>query len=405
MNPAKKDHFLFLGPESPEKVYWAERSAAGGVAVGQGPLSEAQHLQGEKVVVLVPGPAVLLTEAVIPGHRGRMIKKSIPYAIEENLAEDIENLHFAHGPLSKTGEIPVAVVAKTQMESWLAILNENGIEAKCIVPATMTIPLTPEQWSVVFTDSQFMLRKDLWHAYAGDIGSLSVFLEAEMAGAPEQQPSIQLYADEESSINYEDAVPGVSISAIHKKPLIQLLIDGYGEKGMINLLQGDYSRLAGWRDLWGKWQLPVIALVLLGLLNVTGFAFDYYRLKAGNSELNDRIKTIYLQSFPGSRRVVNARAQMEQKLTELQENNGAQSSFFEVYDKTGPLILATSGFSLNNLRFNNGRFDFDFKIKDLQSLEKLKYNLAKIPGIAIEIKHAEATGSQVKAKIQIKSRQ
>jgi general secretion pathway protein L len=269
----------------------------------------------------------------------------------------------------------------------------------------MTIPLAPEQWTVVFIDSQFLLRKDLWHAYAGDIGSLSVFIEAEMAGAPEQQPSIQLYADEESSINYEDAVPGVTISDIHKKPLIQLLIDGYDEKGMINLLQGDYSRLAGWRDLWGKWQLPVIAVVLLGLLNVSGFAFDYYRLKTGNSELNDRIKAIYLQSFPGSRRVVNARAQMEQKLNELQGDIGAQSSFFEIYDKTGPLVQATPDFSLNNLRFNNGRFDFDFEIKDLQSLEELKRNLANIPGIAIDIKHAEVAGSQVKAKIQIKSRQ
>jgi general secretion pathway protein L len=404
MNPAKKDHFLFLGPESPEKVAWAARSAAGEIVVGHGPLSEAHHLQGEKVVVLVPGAEVLLTEAIIPGSR-RIIKKSIPFALEENLADDIENLHFAHGPLSKTGGIPVAVVAKARMESWLAMLNEHGVEAKYLVPATMTIPLTPEQWSVVLTENQFMLRKGPWQAYAGDIGSLPLFLKEELAGDAEQQPLIQLYTDEDCAINCEEVIPDIRISDRHRKPLLEFMVAGYDEKKMINLLQGDYSRHAGWRDLWVKWQLPIVALVLLCLMNIGAFSFDYYSLKTRSSELNERIKAIYLQSFPNSRRVVNAKVQMEQKLVELQGDIGAHGSFFAVYDKTIPLFLAASGFSLSNLRFNNGRFDFDFEIKDLQSLETLKHNLANIPGIAIDIKHAEATGSQVKAKIQIKSRQ
>ncbi|MEN8134376.1 MAG: type II secretion system protein GspL [Thermodesulfobacteriota bacterium] len=404
MNPAKKNHFLFLGPEAPGKVAWAAWSATDGFVVGQGPLSEAHQLQGEKVVVLVPGTEVLLTEAIIPGNSGRIIKKSIPFALEENLADEIEDLHFAHGVLRKNGAISVAVVAKAQMESWLAILNEHDIEVRSLVPATMAIPLTPEQWSLVLTDSQFMLRKGTWQAYAGDIGSLPVFLAEELAADSAQQPSLQLYTDEDCSINCEEAVPAMGISVRHRKPLLQLLVDGYDEKKMINLLQGDYSRHAGWRDLWLKWQLPIVAVVLLCLMNIGAFSFDYYRLKSGSAELNERIKAIYLQSFPGSRRVVNARAQMEQKLAELQEEIGAHSSFFEVYDKTLPLFLATSGFSLNNLRFNNGRFDFDFEIKDLQSLETLKHNLASIPGIVIDIKHAEATGNRVKAKIQIKSR-
>lgn len=405
MNSTKKDYFLFLGPDAPEKVYWAERPAYGEVVTGQGSLSEALHLYGEKVVVLVPGSDVLLAEVVIPGNRGRIIEKSIPYALEENLAEDIGNLHFAHGSSGKTGEVPVVVVAKTKMESWLTILNDNGVEAKCIVPATMAIPFTPGQWSVVVSDRLFMLRKDSWHAYAGDINSLPFYLEAELTSDSNQQPSIQLYVDDGCSVDYEEIVPDLSPVTTDKKPLLQFLVDGYEEKEVINLLQGAYSRHAGWRDLWKKWRLPAIAVMALFLLNITGFSFDYFKLKNENIELNNRIKAIYLKSFPGSRRVVNARAQMEQKLVELKQEVGTQSGFFEIYDKTVPLLLATSGFSLNNFRFNNGRFDFDFDIKDLQALEKLKHNLLNIPGVAIDIKHAEASGSLVKAKIQIKSRQ
>ena len=42
--------------------------------------------------------------------------------------------------------------------------------------------------------------------------------------------------------------------------------------------------------------------------------------------------------------------------------------------------------------------------KDLESLEALKNNLGNLPGIGIDIKHADASGDQVIAKIQIKSR-
>lgn len=401
MNSEKKDYFLLLGPGAPEKVFWATRSVAG-IVVEEGPLREAHLLQGKKVVVLVSAAEVLLTEAIIPGNR-RIIKKSIPFALEENLADDIENLHFAHGPLKKTGATPVAVVAKVQMEEWLDMLAVQGIEVKSLVPATMAIPLTPEQWSVVLTDSQFILRKSLWQAYGGDIGSLPLFLDDGLTGDVDQHPSLQLYIDEDCEMDSADIISESRISAHHKKPLLQVLVDGYDEKQQINLLQGDYSRHAGWRDLWSQWQLPIIAVALLILMNIGTFCLDYYSLKSQSAELNEQIKTIYLQSFPDSRRVVNARAQMEQKLATLQDDIGSDSSFFEVYDQTIPLILATSGFSLNNLRFNNGRFDFDLEIKDLQSLETLKRNLAKNPGVAIDIKHVETSGSQVKAKIQLKS--
>jgi general secretion pathway protein L len=404
MNPAKKEYFLYLGPESPEQVSWAERPAYGKVVIGHGPLAEAVPPRGEKVVVLVPGSEVLLAEVVMPGRRGRIIKRSIPYALEENLAEDIDSLHFAHGPIAKSGEVPVVVVANAKMESWLADLAEHGIEARCLVPATLAIPLSPEHWSLVFAGSRFMLRKDRWHAYADDIESLGVYLAEELADSPALPPALQLYTDEERAINPEESLAGLRVAASQQKPLLELLAEGFDEKNMIDLLQGDYSRHAGWRELWVRWQLPAVAVALLVLLNIAGFAFDYYRLHSENAELTNRITAIYQQSFPGSRRVVNARAQMAQKLAQLQEDVGLQSGFFDVYDKVAPLLLATSGFSFNNLRFNEGLFDFDFAIKDLEALEAFKQKMGGIPGLAVEIKHAEAGGGLVKAKIQIKSR-
>jgi general secretion pathway protein L len=291
------------------------------------------------------------------------------------------------------------------MESWLASLAEHGIEARCLVPATLALPLEPGQWTVFLSGRQFMLRKDSWYAYAGDIGSLGAYLAAELTDSSDLPPAVRLYTDDAApAIDPEESLAGVRIAASQQKPLLGLLAEGFDGKTMIDLLQGDYSRHAGWRELWQRWQLPAVAVGLLVLLSVIGFAFDYYRLHAEDAALSKEITAIYRQSFPGSRRIINARAQMEQKLAELQEDIGLQSGFFDLYDKVVPLLLATPGFSLSNLRFNNGMFDFDFGIKDLEALEAFKQKIGNIPGLAVEIKHAEAGGGQVKAKIQIKSR-
>jgi hypothetical protein len=68
-------------------------------------------------------------------------------------------------------------------------------------------------------------------------------------------------------------------------------------------------------------------------------------------------------------------------------------------------MIEVAGFSLDNLRFSNGRFDFDLEIEDLEALEKLKSSLADLSGIDMEIKNAETVGKKVKTQIQIKGRQ
>lgn len=402
MKYARKEYFLFLEPGAPDKVDWLERAADGATASGRGTLAEAQqYFRGEKVVVMVPGLEVLLTGVPVPGNRGRIVIKSIPFALEENLADDVDNLHFAHGHIINKEEIPVAVVARERMDSWLVMLNENGIEAKSIVPSTMSIPLTEGHWSVVISDGCFLFRKDDWHGGAGDIGSLPLFL-GETLKENEQRPDVRLYIDEDCPDDCEAALSGMEVAATKRKPLLEILAEGYVEKKAIDLLQGDYSPNAGWREMWQKWRAPIAALVLLGLLNICLFAVDYFSLKSENADLSKRIETVYRRAFPDSRRIVNPRAQMEQKLVKLEQGSGGQNVFFELYDKTVPLLLESEGFSLNNFRFNNDRFDFDFEIKDLQALEKLKNNLANLSGIAIDIRNAETAGGKVQAKIQIK---
>ena len=64
----------------------------------QGSLEQAAlEAAGCRVIVLVPGVDVVLTSAVVPSRNRQRIMSAIPYMLEDQLAEDVDSLHFAIG--------------------------------------------------------------------------------------------------------------------------------------------------------------------------------------------------------------------------------------------------------------------------------------------------------------------
>ena len=85
---------------------------------------------GRHVCVLVPGTDVLLAEPELPVKAGTKLQQVVPYALEEQLAEDIDDLHFAIGKrAADSATTPVAVVAHSLMDEWLDALQGRGHRA------------------------------------------------------------------------------------------------------------------------------------------------------------------------------------------------------------------------------------------------------------------------------------
>ena len=90
-----------------------------------GPLTlAAARAAGRRLAVLVPGTDVLLAEPDVPVKAGAKLPQLVPYALEEQLADDIDDLHFAIGKRSgDSHRVPVAVVTRALLDEWLATLR------------------------------------------------------------------------------------------------------------------------------------------------------------------------------------------------------------------------------------------------------------------------------------------
>ena len=80
-------------------------------------MDAAASASGRRLRVCVPGSAVLLLHANIPSSNTQKILQAVPFALEDRLAQDVDNLHFAVGIRDARG-YPVSVVTKTQMQQW-----------------------------------------------------------------------------------------------------------------------------------------------------------------------------------------------------------------------------------------------------------------------------------------------
>src|ERR1700722_10703700 len=144
------DWLLLRLPRAPyEDASWMVADTRG-IAVeapASGPLSLATTAAaGRHVCVLVPGTDVLLMEPELPLKAGTKLQQIVPYALEEQLAEDIDELHFAIGRrVGESTRTPVAVVARALMDEWL-----GAVQAVSIIPETMyadvdLLPANPGQ--------------------------------------------------------------------------------------------------------------------------------------------------------------------------------------------------------------------------------------------------------------------
>ncbi|MBT8063156.1 MAG: type II secretion system protein GspL, partial [Gammaproteobacteria bacterium] len=126
----------------------AEGTPQGSIHIG--PLENAAgEGAGLRVVALVPGTECLLTRVRIPGNKRQKLLRAVPYALEDQLSDEVENLHFALGDRDGDGQWPVAVISRAYLESLLETLSGAGLDVQQVIPEVLAIPYNQGDYSVL----------------------------------------------------------------------------------------------------------------------------------------------------------------------------------------------------------------------------------------------------------------
>ena len=125
-----------------------------------GELAQATAMAtGRRVAVILPASEVLATESDAPAKGAAKLAQVIPYALEERVADEIENLHFAIGERdAATGRVPVVVIARARIDARLAELRAAGLNPQAIYSEATLLPAMPGQMIALLDGDSLTIR-------------------------------------------------------------------------------------------------------------------------------------------------------------------------------------------------------------------------------------------------------
>ncbi len=348
-----------------------------------GPLAlAAARTAGRRICVLVPGADVLLAEPDVPLRAGTKLAQLVPYALEEHLAEDIEQLHFAIGRrAADSPRAPVAVVARSLLDGWLSTLHGAGIEPDVMYADSNLLPENPGQAVALLEEDGVFVRPPGGSPVTLPADALAEALLIAQSGADTTATGARgliLYTGapewQRHSAQVESARPhfdGIKVQLLTGGPLA-LFAQQLPSGSLINLLQGTYtptsSRAVGLR----AWRVAAILLACLVGLHVVGKTVELQVLKKREHQLDASIRTTFHSALPGEPPVADARARMEQR---LQAARGAGGGLLPALQALVQARGAAPGTNVLGLNFKGGSLEMKLSAPDAASLDRVSQSL------------------------------
>ena len=386
-----------LGSRADQSISWLVWASHNQDVIASGELSGAeqlpelaQRLGNRPVIALVPASDVVLKQVSLPAKPNRQLLQALPYMLEEEQAEDIEQLFLALGAtVQHEGNYSqqVAVCQRERLEQWLSWLQHAGFSVSRMLPDAL---LLPEQQlpACIQLQDQWLLKQSSWQVSAVDAAWWGDFLQLAAL------PMLTSYSPwpEELMQSHQLAEPELPLALLAS----QLNLHDF------SLLQGDYKpkrQVNRNLQLWRSSALLAGACVVLYLLQL---GLNNWQLSRQSAALQQQSRELYQQSFPDER-IVNLNLQLQQKLAAV--GGDAEHSFLSLLDSLQQQLAKVPDISLENLRFDGKRAELRFQAKGdgFQSFEKLKTALEQA-GFTVEQGALSNDGGKVQGSVAMRGK-
>ena len=351
--------------------------------------------RGRRVVVLIPSSDVVLTSVNIPSKNKKQLLQAIPFSLEDSLADDIENLHFAVKENDASNQSQVAIINRATLEGFLDTFQENGITVHFILPETLGQFYRKESWSVLFNKEQHdvNVRLDEFNGFVCDEDMLEIFLSEQL----ENTKPKKIFT------NKDKHDLSANLQALDIESIDSNVIDYQSALSALPLnLMTNFSRNTNKSVVnWGVWRPTFVLAGLLASVWAGVFFWQNNLLQQQSNLLNQKIETVYKSSFPKGR-IVDASVQMKSALDKLRSNAGKViDSPLPLISDISPLLKEYKDVTLSEISYKENELQLIMQSPSLTRLESFKRDAAEKVKLKVDIKSSTTTSNKVKATLVI----
>lgn len=372
-----------------------------------------------KVVMVIAGTEVLLEEAAVPATNLAKALKAVPYALEEQLAQDVEASHFAFGQKLANGNIPVAVIGQDGLDWIMERCEQAKLVPVEIIPEMYALPFEEGRVTVMTNSGHAAVRQSFSKGFSCDTDLLPLLLENSIVIDPESDPDSGPNPDEHIwqalhfSCGQDRFDLRTSEGPIEMRTEVELFAKGLlqaraRQKGqaIINLLQGQYSKTEAIGKAWKPWRLPAaLAATLLALWGGSSF-LQYQALGTEQQRLQAEMASVLKRTFPNVRNPESDPVRQMKSRVKLALAGGGgidDDSFIAMMSAVGAALGVAQEPTVKTMNYRSGRLDIELETASLQDIDKIKSRLETDKKLKADVKSANKDKNRIKAKLRVES--
>ena len=352
-----------------EPIRWQRRASDVELGVWPDAADERlwQWLQTDAIRLYIPGEWISVWQVELPDVARKQVQNILPALLEEELSQDIDELHFAPLKIDRQLAI-VAVIHRQYMRNIVDWLQANGIIYATVVPDWMSIPCG----YMVGNAQRILCRIDECRGWSSGLTLASSMFRAQLneQTSPLSLSVVGVELKEVSAWAATDS-EGLTVTALPA-------ITTYGEPEG-NLLSGPWRPRVSYRKQWRRWRSIILPALLILVALAVERGVTLWSLSEQVAQSRAQVEKLFLALFPEQKRIVNLSSQVTMALKKyhLQDDDA------DLLTQLSAIASTMKSASLTDIEMRGLTFDqkgqtlhLQLRAADFASFDKLRTALA-----------------------------
>lgn len=368
-----------------------------------------------RVVALAPATQILLAEPVLPPGSGAKLARAVPFALEEQLTEDVDQMSFAIGRRHSGGATPVAAVSRGVLQGWLSRLRAAGLEPAALYPDISLMPENPGQTILWLEKSRLAVRRPGALPFAVELSPVSEALVVagviadphDSATLPKVPESALLYVTREDWESCEDEFD--RLVGKFESLKVQLLPDGplpwlartLQTTDAVNLLQGEFAHTTDFAAGWHRWRTPAYLAAALLAVHIAGDWLQIRQARHETAALDGQIANVFSAVMP-TEAMQDPRRQMQARLDRVRRSGASPEYLLRALKVLSAARAVAPKTEIDALSYREQSLDMKVSAPSLAALSQLSQFIGK-QGLTADIQSSTPVAGGVEGHIQVRS--
>ncbi|MGF1772318.1 type II secretion system protein GspL [Vibrio maritimus] len=375
-----------LNSQPDSQIHWAVWSTSQQEVIASGELNNLDQLadikeyaQQRVTLLMLSGQDVHFADVEIPAGGARQFESMLPFIVEDDIAQDVDELHFTI--FSKQGgRASIAAMDRQYLTHVIDRFAEQGIEIKKVIPDVLALPQT-EHVSAIHLDGQWLFRTGNQSGLVVDEDWMDAVIDSDYL--------VQSTSDDDSKVvieSYSPVAKSLAERSLHidwqsmpPEPAMALLSKGTVEASA-NLMTGEFKPKASFLRHWKVWQKVAIAASVLIVALVAQQVVLVNQYEAQAEAYRAESERIFRAVLPDKKRIPTVsylKRQLDDELKSLGGSDLSSASVLEWLSKLPDTVGQVNGMQVQSFTFDGNRNEVRMNVtsRDFDSFEAARVKL------------------------------